>query len=100
MRGNSSGITNNQKQSISSFVTNYEHFWERISQRITELDPDAEYELDSIVSLAAPGIIPDNGDLKKFDYIIGYKAYNDKKYLKSFMACINNKKLNEVIIAY
>jgi len=100
MRGKPSGITTTQKQSIDTFIGNYEHLWKMISEKIQYLDQTNEYELNSIVTLAAPGIISSNDSIESFDYIVGYEAYKDKKYLKSFMACINNLKICEVVIAH
>jgi len=98
-QGDSSAITLNQKDSIYDFISNYEVLWDSISQEIEKTEPNSNFDLNSTITLALSGIVSGMGHMQSFDYIIGYEAYCESKYIKSFMVCINNMQVSEVIVA-
>lgn len=98
MRGVSSEITTSQKQSIHNFISDYETLWCSIAQGIEQIEPDGGFEFQPTISLSSPGLVSDEARAEWFDYIVGYKAYRGNKYIQSFMACINNMQVSEVIV--
>lgn len=99
MRGDSSEITEKQKEDINRFISNYEQLWTTISKKIEEMEPNDEFELHPKISLALQGLVSGEDGAEFFEYIVGYKAYHDNKYIHSFMACINNMQISEIIVA-
>lgn len=98
MRGDSSGITDKQKEDVNQFIANYQQLWSVIAKEIEKVQPDGDFELHPKITLALQGLVGCDNGLSTFDYIVGYQAYRDNAFLHSFMACIDNMQVSEIII--
>lgn len=96
MVGPSGSITQEQKTAILEFIGNYDELWIEIAK---ELDISHNQKLDTTISLASPGVVSGTNGLQTYDYIIGYKAFSDEEYIHSYMVCIDNMKVMEIIQA-
>jgi len=82
MRGDSTEISQKQKESIVSFISYFEKYWEVMSRTIEERNNGIEYELDEEITLAAPGLVSSYGVAKTYEYIVGHKVYCKGIYLR------------------